>query len=106
MTVAKALRRGIIAVHRAPLQILSDQGVEFESRLMTDIHELYGIEKIRMSAYKSSTKGVVERFHRTLIFSLKKLRTPLKGTGMNVSYVCCHRIAPQCTQLLVLCRTF
>jgi hypothetical protein len=55
------------------MQILSDRGTEFESRLMYELCQCLEIEKIRTTAYKPSTNGGVERFHRTLNSMLAKV---------------------------------
>jgi len=46
-------------------QLLSDRGSEFESQLFSQLMSWLGIDKLRTTAYKPSTNGVVERFHRT-----------------------------------------
>jgi hypothetical protein len=45
---------------------LSDQGKEFDSGLIHELCKRLEINKIRTSAYKPSTNGATERFHRTL----------------------------------------
>jgi transposase InsO family protein len=65
-TVAEILSSEVFAVYGAPQQILSDRGPEFESQLMTELCILMEISKLRTTAYKPSTNGQVERFHRTL----------------------------------------
>jgi len=57
----------------APLQLLSDRGPEFESELFSQLMQWMEIDKIRTTAYKPSTNGVVERFHRTLNSMLGKV---------------------------------
>jgi transposase InsO family protein len=56
-----------------PRQILSDQGPEFNSQLMAELCKNLRIDKVRTSAYKASTNGAVERFHRTLNSMLGKV---------------------------------
>ena len=48
------------------MEILSDQGAEFCSHLFTELCRVLGTNKIRTSAYRPSTNGATERFHRTL----------------------------------------
>ena len=55
------------------MQIRSDQGNEVDSSLMREICRSYGIDKVRTTAYKSSTNGAVERFHRSLNSMLGKV---------------------------------
>ena len=40
---------------------------------MKGLSEVYGIDKIRTSAYRPSTDGATERLHRTLNFMLGKV---------------------------------
>lgn len=68
ITVAKALIDNVSTRlgHRHPLQILSDQGREFDNALMLELCTRLGIDKIIKTSYKPSTIGTIERFHRTL----------------------------------------
>jgi transposase InsO family protein len=54
-------------------QLLTDRGPEFESELFTQFMRWMEIDKLRTTAYKPSTNGVVERFHRTLNSMLGKV---------------------------------
>jgi len=49
-----------------PLQLLTDRGPESEGELFTELCKWMEIDKIRTTAYRAATNGVVERFHRTL----------------------------------------
>jgi Integrase core domain len=72
-TVAKALMTNVFARYGVPLQLLSDRGPEFESEMFSELMKSMGIDKLRSSAYKPTTNGVVERFHRTLNSMLGKV---------------------------------
>jgi len=72
-TVARALMVHVFSRFGAPSQLLSDQGPEFESELFSQLMMWMGIDKLRTSAYKPSTNGIVERFHRTLNSMLAKI---------------------------------
>ena len=73
VTVAKLLADQVFARFGIPLQLLSDRGQEFESNLMKELCLALGIEKLRTTAYKPSTNGALERFHRTLNSMLAKV---------------------------------
>jgi transposase InsO family protein len=73
ITVARALFDVVFTRYGFPLQLLSDQGLEFENGLLKELCRLTGIEKLRTTAYKPSTNGAVERFHRTLNSMLAKV---------------------------------
>jgi transposase InsO family protein len=72
-TVARALMTHVFARFGAPRQLLTDRGTEFESELFRELMKLMEIDKLRTTAYKPSTNGVVERFHRTLNSMLGKV---------------------------------
>jgi transposase InsO family protein len=72
-TVAKLLVDRVFCVHGLPLQILTDQGRNFESELFKEICRFLSVDKIRTTAYKPSTNGNIERFHATLNSMLAKL---------------------------------
>jgi len=55
-----------------PQKILSDRGSEFESELFTELMRWMKIDKLRTTAHKPSTNGVVERFDLTLNSMLAK----------------------------------
>ena len=65
-TVAEAFVTHWVALFGAPVSILTDQGPEFQSRLLSDLCKILGVEKLRTSAYKPSTNGGTERLHRTM----------------------------------------
>ena len=50
-----------------PDQILSDQGQQFESRVMEELCKLLQIEKSRTTPYHPLGDGLVERANRTLL---------------------------------------
>ena len=56
-----------------PIQILTNQGKNFESKLFTELCRCSDVEKIGTTIYKPSTNGVVERFHRTLNSMIGKI---------------------------------
>jgi len=72
-TVAKILVDRVFCVHGCPLQILTDQGPNFESVLFQELCKLLAIDKIRTTPYKPSTNGNIERFHATMHNMLAKL---------------------------------
>ena len=55
-----------------PEEILTDQGTNFTSQLLGEIHRLLQIKPIRTTPYHPQTDGLVERFNGTLKAMLKK----------------------------------
>ncbi|XP_031668019.1 uncharacterized protein LOC116359314 [Oncorhynchus kisutch] len=55
-----------------PDEILTDQGTNFTSRLMVQLHRQLGIKGLRTTPYHPQTDGLVERFNQTLKNMLRK----------------------------------
>ena len=55
-----------------PQEILTDQGTNFTSQLLKEVHSMLHINSIRTSPYHPQTDGLVERFNQTLKQMLKK----------------------------------
>ena len=72
-TVAKVLVEQVFCRYGVPMQILSDQGANFESRLFQEMCRLLRIDKLRTTAYKPRTNGLIERWHRVLNTMLAKV---------------------------------
>ncbi len=65
---AKSVAEGLWTVFSRtsiPERILSDQGAQFCGRLMKELCELMGVERVRTSPYHPATNGTVERMHGT-----------------------------------------
>jgi transposase InsO family protein len=73
ITTARAFHAFFIAVHGAPRRILTDRGLQFSSKVVTQLCKLYNIDQTRTTAYHPAGNGQVERFNRTLIRMLGKL---------------------------------
>ena len=58
-----------------PDEILTDQGSNFTSQLLTEIYRMLHIHPIRTTPYHPQTDGLVERFNQTLKAMLKKAAT-------------------------------
>ena len=55
-----------------PKEILTDQGSNFMSKLLSSMYERLGIHALRTSPYHPQTDGLVERFNLTLKAMLRK----------------------------------
>lgn len=69
--VAKALDSRIFCYFGIPEQLHSDQGSQFESGLMRELCQLWGVKKTRTTPYHPQGNGMVERQNRTLGDSLR-----------------------------------
>jgi len=72
-TIAKVLVDRVFSYFGSPIQILSDRGRNFESRLFNEMCRRLGVDHLRTTVFKPSTNGLVERFHRTLNSVLGKV---------------------------------
>ena len=75
-TIARLLVEEIISRHGVPNQLLSDRGPSFLSKLLLNVCEVMGIQKVNTSAYHPQYDGLVERFNRTLTDMLAKSVVP------------------------------
>ena len=66
-TVANKLVDEVFMRFSPPEQLHSDQGKQFESKLMAELCKLLHIKKTRTSPYHPQYDGMVERFNRTLL---------------------------------------
>ena len=71
--VAKALYENVFTKFGAPLRLLSDQRLEFESGLFQELCQFMQIDKLRTSPYQPACNGMLERFHRCLNSMLAKV---------------------------------
>jgi len=55
------------------MSVLSDLGTEFQNQLWSEIFRLFGIQRLRTSAWNPSTNGRIERWHRTMNSMLGKI---------------------------------
>lgn len=61
-----------ISKHEVPLEVHTDQGRNFESRLFSELIELLAIKKTRTTALHPQSDGQVERQHQTITNYLAK----------------------------------
>ena len=69
-TVADVVMNKLVLKHGCPIQLLSDRGTQFTSRLLRRLAKRLGIKKVFTTAYHSQTNGQVERFNRYITTSL------------------------------------
>ena len=72
-TAAKTLRNGYFGL------LVSDQGKAFTGHLITNLCELYGVQKLRTSPYHAQTNGQVEWMNQTIICMIGKLEQDKKA---------------------------
>ena len=93
-TVAKTLWKEFFLVYGFPKKILSDQGRDFESQIVSELCKVAGIQKIRTTPYHPCSNPV-ERWNRTLLNMLRSLEDEKKSDVRNLlpsavhAYNCC-----------------
>ncbi|PJE77797.1 hypothetical protein CI610_03272 [invertebrate metagenome] len=78
-TTAKALYEHFIVYYSFPEKLHSDQGRNFESRVIKELCKLAGVKKTRTTPYHPMGNGSVERFNQTLIKMLSTLEDDKKS---------------------------
>ena len=64
-TLADILVNEIVCRYGVPTSVLSDQGTNFGSKVIQDLCDSLGIQRVRTTAYHPQGNGQVERFNRT-----------------------------------------
>ena len=77
-TATETLRSGYFGLFGAPAYLVSDQGKAFTGHLITNLCELYGVQKLRTSPYHAQTNGQVEWMNQTIICMIGKLEQDKK----------------------------
>ena len=77
-TISRILVEEFICRYGIPREIHSDQGRQFESRLLQGICKILGIKKTRTTPFNPKSDGMVERFNRTLLSMLVTMIQPDK----------------------------
>lgn len=70
LTIAKVIVSEWVCRFGTPYYLHSDQGRNFEAKLIADICKLLGIAKTRTSPYHPASDGLVERMNRTILSML------------------------------------
>jgi hypothetical protein len=73
LTTAGILWEEVISRHGVPLVLHSDQGRNFESKVVKELCKLTGMEKVRTTPYHPQCDGLVERLNQTLVSILSKV---------------------------------
>ena len=78
-TAAEMLRNGYFGLFSATAHLVSDQGKAFTGHLISNLCELYGVQKLRTLPYHAQTNGQVERMNQTIIRMIGKLEQDKKA---------------------------
>ena len=83
-TVAETFTTQWCEEYGEPMQVHTDQGAEFESKIMKELCAKMDIEKTRTVAFKPSSDGLVERYNKTVIDCISMLRKKTKHWDLVV----------------------
>jgi transposase InsO family protein len=73
--------------HGAPLELLTDQGMQFESKLFQEMCRLLNTNKLRTTAYHPQADGQIERNNKTIVDLLSKLQVDVpRNWDMRVPF--------------------
>lgn len=72
LTIAEIFVNQVVSRHGIPLEVHTDQGKNFESKIFQEVMRLLGIKKTRTTALHPQSDGQVERHHQTIINYLSK----------------------------------
>ena len=78
-TATETLRNDYFGLFGAPAYLVSDKGKAFTGHLITNLCELYGVQKLRTLPYHAQTNGQVERMNQTIICMIGKLEQDKKA---------------------------
>ena len=78
-TAPEMLRNGYFGLFGAPAYLISDQGKAFTGHLISNLCELYGVQKLRTLPYHAQTNGQVERINQMIIRMIGKLEQDKKA---------------------------
>lgn len=95
-TVAKVLVHDFFFKFGVPLRIHSDQGRNFEGKVIKELCKLFGIKKSATTSYHPESNAIVERFNRTLHSMLSTLEKEKKRSWSKhlLEVVHCYNVTP------------
>ena len=85
---AETLRNGYFGLFKAPAYLVSYQGKAFTGHLISNLCELYGVQKLRTSPYHAQTNGQVERMNQTIIRMIVSWSRTKRPAGLNTCLRC------------------
>ncbi len=72
-TIASIIYSHIIADFTTPRTIITDNGSEFNNRILEELCKLSNVKKVNVQVYHPQSNGVVERLTRKIINCLRAL---------------------------------
>ena len=78
-TATETLRNGYFGLFGAPAYLISDQGKAFMGHIISQLCDLYGVQKLRTLPYHAQTNGQVEHMNQMIICMIGKLEEDKKA---------------------------
>ena len=79
ITTARALYQNFMTIYGVPTRLMSDQGRNFESKLIKELCALTGTDKSRTTPYHPMGNGACEKYNQTLLKILGTLSEDKKS---------------------------
>ena len=86
-TIAEVFVREIVCKYWVPLEVHTDQGRNFDFKLIKELSQLLGIRKTRATPLHPQSNGQLERQNRTILEYLSKYITD-KQKDWDVGFPC------------------
>ena len=93
-TCARVYATQIVARHGTGSTLITDQGRSFNSAFFQETCKILKVRKVRTSAYRAMSKGIVERFHRVLHDSIAHYRLHQYELGCVAIFFMAYRATP------------
>ena len=72
-TVAHVLYHHYFYIFGTPLHLMTDNDLAFTSEVVQELCNLFGVKRVRTSAYHPQSNGAIERQHQTVITMIGRL---------------------------------
>jgi cleavage and polyadenylation specificity factor subunit 1 len=79
-TIARVFMTQYVSRFGVPLEITTDRGSQFESKLFKELTQLTGTFHTKTTAYHPQANGMVERFHRQMKSALEARENTIRWT--------------------------
>ena len=83
--MAKFIKKNIICRYGVPHELVSDNGLHFEAKVIEVVNE-YGIQRHKSSPYRPQTNGAVEAAKKNLKAIISKMTESCRDWADRIAY--------------------